>query len=567
MTRDERKTTVRSAAMGAEREIEVLVVGSGGSGLVVAAGLAQAGVSCRVIEKNAGPFPGSRGKGLLPRALELLDNLGVLDAIRAEAEWCEAEPLSTLFYKGQVIGAMQAMGPPTPDSPYLATAIVPQWHTERVLRDVLASTGVNVEWSTELVNFTQDERGVTASVRGPGEEIRSIRAAYLVGGDGARSTVRKSLGIKSTGGAIPDAHWLVGDVEIDGLAHPEPTTGANGYGWLSASGALFVRRFVRGEQWQFQAPLGVDEHGRLPPPTLETMQRLIDERSGRTDIRLHGLSSWVNTFSVHVGYAERFRSERVFIAGEAAHVQTGGGLCSAIYDSSNLAWKLATVLRGGPAWLLDTYEAERGQSARHEVEMTRALMYEATGLDSKDKGRTEPDSRQLLAALNDPEMHRQMSGLIIRYRESPLSLNWGDTGNRDILAGDRAPDSPCRDPLTGQTIRLFDLYRGPHWTLLGFGPRGAEVVGHHRAPDFIDVKVCTVLKPGDVAVAEHQAVIDAEGHAHRAFEIDESAVVLVRPDNYVGLIARPADVAGLDTYFDRLRLHQLALTESERTPR
>src|SRR5262249_42503755 len=200
----------------------------------------------------------------------LLDNLGVLDAIRAEAEWCAGEPLTSILSKGEVIGAMRAMGPPTPDSPYLATVMVPQWHTEGVLRDLLAASGVDVEWSTELVGFTQDAHGVTASVRGPSGELRSVRAAYLVGGDGARSTVRTALGIPYVGGAIPDAHWLVGDVEIDGLAHPEPTTGANGYGWVSEGGALFVRPFVRSEKWQFQAQIAADAHGQLPPPTLET---------------------------------------------------------------------------------------------------------------------------------------------------------------------------------------------------------------------------------------------------------------------------------------------------------
>jgi hypothetical protein len=282
------------------------------------------------------------------------------------------------------------------------------------------------------------------------------------------------------------------------------------------------------------------------------MQRLIDERSRRTDIRLRGLGSWVNTFSVKVAYAERFRSDRVLIAGEAAHVQPGGGLCSAIYDSSNLAWKLAAVLRGGPSWLAESYEAERGQSARHEIESTRVMLYEASSLDYRGAGRSEPDPMQMLAALNDPNMHAQMSGLTIGYRDSPLSLSWGDTANKNVLAGDRAPDAPCEDALTGKPVRLFDLYRGPHWTLLGFGRAGANVVRAVRVPSFVDVTIGVVLSPSD-RVEEAQAVIDVEGHAHRALGIDESAVVFVRPDNYIGLIARPADARALDEYFDRLR--------------
>lgn len=532
-------------------EIEVLVVGAGASGLVAAAGLTRAGVSCRVIERRSEPFPGSRGKGLVPRALEMLDNLGVLEAVRAQAEWLEAAPLTSVFHDGACIGAMQAMGPPRPDSPYLATAIVPQWHTEAVLRESLAASGVTVEWSTELVGFTQDDHGVTASVRDPGGELRSIRSAYLVGGDGARSTVRKSLGIRYVGGLIPDAHWLVGDVEIDGLEYPEPATGANGYGWVSREGALFVRRFAVGDRWQFQGQIQTDEQGNLPPATLETMQRLITKRSGRSGIRLHSTGGWLNNFSVRVAYAERFHAGRVFIAGESAHVQTGGGLCSAIYDSSNLSWKLAAALRGGPTWLPATYEEERAQSSRREIEATRELMYQATGLDAQGGGRQEPDPHHMLAALNDPEMNHKMSGLALGHRTSSLSLTWGDTADKEVIAGDRAPDSPCRESSTGRAVRLFDLYRGQHWTLLGFGPQGAGIVRTYEVPDFIDVRTRAVLKPTDPVVG--QAVIDAEGHAHRGFQIEDNALVLVRPDNYIGLIARPAEAAALDTYFDRLR--------------
>ncbi|MGF6884810.1 hypothetical protein ABIA39_007009 [Nocardia sp. GAS34] len=281
------------------------------------------------------------------------------------------------------------------------------------------------------------------------------------------------------------------------------------------------------------------------------MQRLITDRGERTDIHIHNAGGWVNAFRVRVAYAEQFRIGPVFLAGEAAHVQTGGGLCSAIYDSSNLSWKLATALCGGPSWLLDTYEEERGCSARHEIETTWELMYRATGLDSDGGGRAEPNPHQMLTALNDPQMHRQMSGLAIRYRESPLSLTWGDATGKDVVAGDRAPDAPCRDLLADTMVRLFDLYRGPHWTLLGFGPQGAETIRAYHAPGFINMKPHAVLKPTDPAA--ENAVIDVEGHAHRSFQIDDSAIVLIRLDNYIGLIAWPADAAALDAYFDHLR--------------
>lgn len=550
----------------ASEETETLVVGSGGSGLIAAAGLLRAGVSCRVIEKHSSPFSGSRGKGLLPRALEMLDNLGVLDAIRAKAEWCEGAPLTSLFSNHEFIGAMRAMGPPRPDRPYLATAIVPQWHTEAVLRSLLSEYGVHVEWSTELIDFVQHDDAVVSTVRGPDGETRSIHSAYLVGGDGARSTVRRQLGIDYVGGVIPDAHWLVGDVALDGLEHPEPTTGANGYCWLSHQGALFLRRFPAGavsgdlgdNAWQFQAQIQTNARGQLPTPTLEGVQRIINERTGRTDIQVRSHGAWLNNFSVKVGYAPRVRDRRVFLAGEAAHVQSGGGLCSAIYDSSNLSWKLAAALRGSPDRLLSTYEAERGQSAREEIEATRALMYQATGLASQARAGSEPKADQMLSALNDPRMNDQMSGLNLHYRTSPLSVTWSppaadgavDTRGRSVVAGDRAPDAPCQDSSSGRTVRLFEQFRGPHWTVLGFGVDAARMIDAINVPSFVDIKACRVMRASDPDAGG--ALIDTGGHARQAFDVDDGAVVLVRPDNYIGMIAH-ADPRALETYFEHLR--------------
>jgi 2-polyprenyl-6-methoxyphenol hydroxylase-like FAD-dependent oxidoreductase len=537
--------------VGELTNVEVLVVGSGGSGLVAAVNLVQAGISCRVIEKNDAPFPGSRGKTLTPRAMEMLDNLNVFDAIRAQADWYEGEETAytPVIAGGEVVGMLYAAGTPTPNTPYMATMFVPQWHTEAVLRDELASYGVKVEWSTELLELAQDDSGVTASLSLPDGRIETIRAAYLVGGDGAASTVRKALGVSFVGGVIPSSNWLIGDVQIDGLECPEPTTGAHMYCWTAPDGTLWVRRFKNSVRWQFEAQIEPDGHGNLPPATLETMQQLVERRTGRTDLHLHDLSSWVAHHRVNIRCAERFQVGRVLLAGEAAHVQMAGGLCTAILDSSNLAWKMAAALRGGPAWLLDTYDIERGLSARHEVERTRRL-YESAGLNYQGEGRRELDPQQVIAGFNDPQHRAEMTQLQIRYRDSPLSLTLGDQ-QMDVCAGDRAPDAPCQDAAGSRVIRLFDLCRGPHWTLLGFGADGAEVVRRVAIPDALEVKVHAVLRE-HVVPADEDAVIDTGGHAHDGFAVGDNAVVLVRPDNYIGLIGRPADPAALDAYLARL---------------
>lgn len=410
--------------------MSVLVAGAGPTGLTLAIELARRGVAVRVIEKADEFFDGSRGDGIQPRTLEVFDDLGVIDEVLDQGIGMPALKVSI---GGQYVGERRMAEPvdPTPDRPYPNGWMLGQSRTEAILRARLADFGVKVELSTELVSFRQADDEVTAELS-TGE---IVTADHLVGADGGRSTVRKALGIAFEGTTDDSIRMLLGDVSADGLDHDY------GYWFGGADNSMegiILTPLSGGDQFQFGTPLDDDQLD----PTLETLQELVDRYAGPGVATLRNLT-WSTIWRPNVRLAERFRVGRVFIAGDAAHVHppTGGqGLNTGIQDAYNLAWKLAD----GREEVLATYETERRTNAARVLGLSEDLMQKH--LDGDE------------TALERGENLRQLD---ISYRDS------SDTAA--IASGDRAPDSPVIDA-AGNKLRLFDLFRGPHETLLRFAP-------------------------------------------------------------------------------------------------
>ncbi|MGC4939434.1 FAD-dependent monooxygenase [Kribbella sp. DT2] len=459
----------------------VLIAGAGPTGLTLAIDLARRGIAVRLVDQAASYFEGSRGDGLQPRTLEVFEDLGVLDEVQAQGI---PVPAMKVVIDGTFVQErrMAPIVEPTPDAPYPNALMLGQSRTEAILRAKLSEYGVQVEPGTGLTTFAQDADGVTAQLS-TGE---TLTVDYLVGADGGRSTVRRTLGIPFVGTTDDSIRMLLGDVAADGLDHDSGYWFARGTDPMTG---VIMTPLSGGDQFQFGTPLD-DDH---VDPTLEILQELVDRFAGPGVAKLRDLT-WSTIWRPNIRLAGRFRDGRVFLAGDAAHVHppTGGqGLNTGVQDAYNLGWKLAS----GNEERLASYEPERRTNAERVLGISTGLMKKYQDGDERahERGR---DTQQ-------------------------LDITYRDLDDPAVLAvGDRAPDSPLVDA-QGNRTRLFELFTGPHETLLRFSP---DAPGNH--PHTVDI----AHSPTANAYASPEAFT-----YYAANDGDE---LLIRPDGYIGQVLR-----------------------------
>ncbi|MFG3248412.1 FAD-dependent oxidoreductase [Streptomyces sp. NPDC048187] len=446
-------------------DTDVLIVGAGPTGLALGVDLARRGVDALVLEGAGELFPGSRGKGFQPRTMEVFDDLGIVDAIHAVGG---PYPVGMVWRNGERVGEHQMFEPaePSEDSPYNRAWMVPQWRTQEILAARLAELGGRIAFRHEVAGVTQDGTGVTAHLAAGG----TVRARYLVAADGGRSAVRRALGIGMTGETVDPSPTLVADVRISGLDRD------NWHVFPPHDGEDFLAVCPLAGTEDFQVMARFPE-GAAVDTSPDGVRKVVARRSHLaaedvTEVR------WTSDFRPRAALADRFRAGRVFLAGDAAHVHSpagGQGLNTSVQDAYNLGWKLGAVLSGGaPAALLDSYEEERRPIAARMLELSTAV--------HRGEVRRGGETRQMG----------------IGYRNSSLTVETRTVPDGALRAGDRAPDG------TVGGVRLFDAFRGPHWTLLALGA---------AAPP----------------VPESVPVVRGPGHAMYG-----TGLFLVRPDGYVG---------------------------------
>jgi 2-polyprenyl-6-methoxyphenol hydroxylase-like FAD-dependent oxidoreductase len=475
---------------------DVLICGAGATGLSLAIDLARRSVDFRLIDKAPTPFQGSRGKGIQPRSLEVFEDYGIVDRLFATGG--PYPPIRQYGPDGHFVDApLGEFGAPTPAEPYRAPLMVPQYLTETVMRERLAELGQRPEFGRELTGLSQDAKGVTAQVGG---EV--MRARYLVGADGGRSFVRHALGIDFPGETL-GVRAIVADVELEGIGRDA------WHRFGSGTEQILLCPLAGTELFQVQGPVPVEGDVDL---SAEGLTALVAERTGR-DITIRSVT-WASVYSMNARLADRYRVGRVFLAGDAAHIHppTGGqGLNTSVQDAYNLGWKLAAVLGGAPEKLLATYEEERRPIAAGMLGLSTRL------LDEGKQGRMRRG--------------RETRQLDLGYSGTSLTLPMRERDG--VRAGDRAPDAPVRGA-AGQPTRLFSLFRGPHWTLLGWEPDHAAI-----APG-PGLHIHIVGLRGDV--------VDDAGHFRDTYGLSPGEWVLVRPDGYVGAIVGADDVPTLERY-------------------
>ncbi|MCW2560216.1 MAG: 2-polyprenyl-6-methoxyphenol hydroxylase-like oxidoreductase [Mycobacterium sp.] len=489
---------------------DVLIVGAGPVGTALAIDLARRGLSVRIVDKADRGFDGSRAKGIQPRTLEVLDDLGALTDVLAGGS---TYPLMGIHLGPITIPWRMLRSPHADDDgvPYPHTWLIPQFRTDRALHDCLQRHDVTVEYQRELVELNQTPDMVSACVNTPGG-TEAITARYVVGADGAGSNVRKQMNIGFIGSTDDADRILIVDATVRG--------GLSSNRWHIWPGLR--GRFIgacplpHGDQFQWMIRLAP---GETPPDDEGEITKCIRSRTGNKRISVHDIT-WKSVFRPNIRLAESFRNGRVFIAGDAAHAHTpagGQGLNTGVQDSYNLGWKLAQVIAGAPTELLDSYEAERQPIAAGVLGLSTEKYTGMSKLDPSSIKRGKDEQQ-----------------LALTYHGGPLAPT--TTQHTATLAvGDRAPDARLDDH--GTPVRLFDLYRGPHFTVLAYGPRAARDLHLLNWPTGGAALTRVAIDSGADTGRADRRLQDTTGTFQKNYGIDGEATLLIRPDGYVAAIA------------------------------
>jgi 2-polyprenyl-6-methoxyphenol hydroxylase-like FAD-dependent oxidoreductase len=415
----------------------VLIAGAGPVGLAMAADLARYGVSVRLVEKSPERTDKSKALALWSRTLELMDRMK-----------CTAPFLTTgkKVIAVNVTAGKQPIARVTVDgvkSPHPYSLMIPQCDTEELLGDFATSLGVKIERNIELTDFVASADGVTSTLRHLDGTEETFKSGWLIGSDGAHSTVRHKLGLEFAGETMPSS-WVIADIHLSNVPNPEEIL----VSW-HAEGILAVFP-IMGTRYRVIADSGLVNGGVAPAnPTVADVQSILDVRGPG------GITAsdpvWLTRFTINERKVSNYRSGRVFVMGDAAHIHSpagGQGMNTGIQDAFNLAWKLAMVSRGlgDEETLLSSYSPERSPVADDVLKgagrITEVALMRG---DFKQSLRNHITSFIFGLSPVKKKMADVLTEVSIGYPNSPLN-GGGEYPGAGPKEGERAPvdaDHPC----------------------------------------------------------------------------------------------------------------------------
>lgn len=509
-------------------ETDVLIIGAGPTGLALACQLIRFGIDFVLVDRNGSTTPHSKAIGVQARTLEIYDQIGLAEKLIAEGTLATA---ARMIVGGKIRGEIFFGDYGKGLSPYPYFLFVEQGIHERILCDFIESHSKQVMWRTDVESFTQDENGVTAEIKNSQGDIETINAKYLVGCDGAHSLTRHSLGLEFSGGTF-ERLFYVADVEID---------------WAFTQGAFYVC-LARANVTAFFPMRGRGNNYRIVGTFPEGHQK--DEREilfeeverqivADTELDLDITHvNWFSVYKVHSRSVNRFSNGRCFLAGDSAHIHTPAGaqgMNTGIQDGYNLAWKLALAVTGkASSKLLETYDEERLPNAKRLLETTdRFFLFGASKnpIASFIRTRIAPYIANTVFRLGPvrKRLFPLVSQIGINYCESSISKT---SGSFKVKAGTRMPWFE----IDGQSI--YNSLHAPVFHLIAFQDGNTDLP---PLPDDVLSEWCGWIDEHSFSLYPHVAEI---------FGSRRSFYVILRPDNYIGLISNEYSPEALRAYLD-----------------
>jgi 2-polyprenyl-6-methoxyphenol hydroxylase-like FAD-dependent oxidoreductase len=507
-------------------DLDVLIAGAGPTGLAMAAEATRFGLRYRVVDKS--PHGAEHSQALVVQA-RTLEQFERYDVAQMAIERGRRLRRIRVYSDGRRI--IEASFDEIPGS-YPFVLFLPQTETERLLAEHIEAQGGRIEREVELRSFQEHDESVTCELAHADGSTEQVTCAYLVGADGAHSTVRHLLGIPFEGRSV-QYNFFLGDLRVQG-----DVPGDELLVFLHRGDLVFVGRM---DETHCRVIVALHDDPMAREPAVEDFQEAIDA-CGIENLRVSD-PLWMTAFHIGERHTPAYSRGRVFLAGDATNIHSpvgGQGMNTGIQDAANLMWKLALVesLRAKPA-LLDSYDRERKPIGDALVDATSVTLHAITSSNwLLERFRDALASRiGSMEALRD-RLRGSVSEIGVHYRRSEIVRDVGGPGV--LRAGDRAPDCEVVDE-TGTRLRMFDLLREPVHTLAVIKPdagmdlqRIARLLASYR-----DVMQGSVLVDGDADFLEKYA---GEG----------ALLYVVRPDGYIGFRGSCSDIDALEEWTSEL---------------
>lgn len=500
-------------------DTQVLIVGAGPTGLVLALWLTRQGVKVRIIDKTSEPGTTSRALVVHARTLEFYRQIGLADEVIARGLKFLA---ANLWVGGRKVAHVELGEMGKGLSPYPFMVIFPQDEHEKLLIEQLKKEGIEVEREKELLSFS-DQSQIKATIRTKSGAEEPITASYIAGCDGAHSKVREVIQANFSG-ATYSRMFYVADAQATGPV-------ADGELHLALDDAEFLGVFPLAGQGRARLIGTIDKSAESGGKKLrwEDVSQVVIDRL-KVDVKK---INWFSTYHVHHRVADSFHKGNAFLLGDAAHIHSpvgGQGMNTGIGDAINLAWKLAGVLQGtSKTSLLDTYAIERRAFAERLVATTDqafTLVTKQSALAKFTRLKIVPQILPRLVSFKSMRrlMFKTVSQVNINYRMSPIAAG----SMQSLRGGDRLPWVPNEQAAEKSN---FDALKSQKWQVHTYGTLTSEAS-----------KFC---KENDLAFFEFPF---SAGARHAGLE--ESSLYLIRPDGYIGWTGTPSDLDSLKSYWD-----------------